>query len=152
MIVSTGQHRQMLDQMLNTFELVPDHELNIMKSNQTLTDVTALALKGLTRIIHQEKPDVVIVQGDTTTTFSGALAAFYCGIKVAHIEAGLRTHDKSQPFPEEINRRLTSQLTDYHFSPTQLSRENLLREGVQTDNIWVTGNTCIDSSKLDNCK
>ncbi len=144
-VVATSQHREMLDQMLQTFQIEVDFDLDIMKPNQDLRHVTTAALNGLHDVIGEVKPDWVIVQGDTTTTFSGALSAFYHQVSVAHVEAGLRTYDKRQPFPEEINRRLTSQIADAHFAPTTLSRENLLREGVSDDAIWVTGNTGIDA-------
>ena len=145
LVVTTSQHREMLDQMLDTFQIGVDFDLDIMKPNQDLRDVTTAALHGLHDVIGRVQPDWVIVQGDTTTTFTGALAAFYHQVSVAHVEAGLRTYDKRQPFPEEINRRLTTQIADAHFAPTTLSRENLLREGVSEDVIWVTGNTGIDA-------
>ncbi len=144
-VVATSQHREMLDQMLETFQIAVDFDLDIMKPNQDLRHVTTAALNGLHDVIGQVKPDWVIVQGDTTTTFVGALAAFYHQTSVAHVEAGLRTHDKRQPFPEEINRRLTTQIADAHFAPTTLSRHNLLGEGVSEEAIWVTGNTGIDA-------
>lgn len=144
-VVTTSQHREMLDQMLETFKISVNFDLDIMKPNQDLRHVTSAALNGLHDVIGEVKPDWVIVQGDTTTTFTGALAAFYHQVPVAHVEAGLRTYDKRQPFPEEINRRLTSQIADAHFAPTTLSRGNLLREGVSDDVIWVTGNTGIDA-------
>lgn len=144
-VVATSQHREMLDQMLETFQVEVDFDLDIMKPNQDLRHVTTAALNGLHDVVAQVKPDWVIVQGDTTTTFCGALAAFYHQVPVAHVEAGLRTFDKRQPFPEEINRRLTTQIADVHFAPTTLSRENLLREGVSDDLITVTGNTGIDA-------
>ena len=144
-VVSTGQHREMLEQMLEAFQIAVDFELDIMKPKQDLAYVTTSALNGLHDVIGQVKPDWVIVQGDTTTTFAGALAAFYQQVRVAHVEAGLRTYNKRQPFPEEINRRLTTQIADAHFAPTTLSRDNLLRDGVSEDVIWVTGNTGIDA-------
>jgi UDP-N-acetylglucosamine 2-epimerase (non-hydrolysing) len=144
-VVTTSQHREMLDQMLETFQVEVDFDLDIMKPNQDLRHVTTAALNGLHDVIGEVKPDWVIVQGDTTTTLSGALSAFYHQVSVAHVEAGLRTYDKRQPFPEEINRRLTTQIADAHFAPTNLSRDNLLREGVSEDAIWVTGNTGIDA-------
>lgn len=144
-VVATSQHREMLDQMLETFQIKVDFDLNIMKPNQDLRHVTTAALNGLHDVIGEVKPDWVIVQGDTTTTFTGALAAFYHQIQVAHVEAGLRTYDKRHPFPEEINRRMTGQIADAHFAPTTLSRDNLLREGVSEDAITVTGNTGIDA-------
>lgn len=141
----TAQHRQILDQVLDLFEIIPDYDLNIMTAGQSLAKVTQKAIEGLSKIIETERPDVVLVQGDTTTTFCGALAAFYNRVKVGHIEAGLRTAHKYAPFPEEINRRLTTQLTDYHFAPTELARRSLINEGIREDSIFVTGNTVIDS-------
>lgn len=147
-VVVTGQHREMLDQMLRQFGIVPDRDLDIMKPDQDLCHVTSAALNGLYQVIGETRPDCVIVQGDTTTTFAGALAACYHHVPVAHVEAGLRTFDKQQPWPEEINRCLTGQLADFHFPPTPLSRDNLLREGVSDDRIWTTGNTAIDALML----
>lgn len=144
-VVATSQHREMLDQMLETFRIDVDFDLDIMKPNQDLRHVTTAALNGLHDVVGEVRPDWVIVQGDTTTTFAGALAAFYHQVSVAHVEAGLRTYDKRQPFPEEINRRLTTQIADLHFAPTTLSRDNLLREGVDESAIFVTGNTGIDA-------
>lgn len=144
-VVTTSQHRQMLDQMLETFGIEVDLDLDIMREDQNLDQVTRAALAGLSPAIEDFCPRLVIVQGDTTTTFTGALAAFYHKVPVAHIEAGLRTFDKHQPFPEEVNRRLTSQIADFHFAPTETSRRNLLGEGVPGESIWVTGNTAIDS-------
>lgn len=144
-VVTTGQHREMLNQMLEMFKITVDLDLDIMMPNQDLRYITTAALSGLYDAIARVKPDWVIVQGDTTTTLAGALAAFYQQVPVAHVEAGLRTYDKRQPFPEEINRRLTTQIADAHFAPTTLARERLLREGVHEDAIWVTGNTGIDA-------
>jgi UDP-N-acetylglucosamine 2-epimerase (non-hydrolysing) len=144
-VVRTSQHQEMLDQIVNYFGLPIAADLDIMRPDQNLVHITNAALDGLFRAIDELSPDVVIVQGDTTTTFAGALAAFYHQIPVAHIEAGLRTYDKRQPFPEEVNRCLTTQLTDYHFAPTEGSKRNLLREGITEDRIWVTGNTAIDT-------
>jgi UDP-N-acetylglucosamine 2-epimerase (non-hydrolysing) len=144
-VVLTGQHRQMLDQMLAEFGIAPDVDLDIMKPDQNLCQVTTAALDGLFRVYADLKPDAVVVQGDTSTTLAGALAAFYRQIPVAHVEAGLRTYDKLQPFPEEVNRCVTTQIADYHFAPTTSSRDNLLREGVAAGRIWVTGNTAIDA-------
>ncbi|MCL4499425.1 MAG: UDP-N-acetylglucosamine 2-epimerase (non-hydrolyzing) [Chloroflexi bacterium] len=144
-VAVTAQHREMLDQVLDLFEIQPDHDLNIMTSGQTLFDVTTRALTGLGPIFEEEAPDVVLVQGDTTTTFVAGLAAFYLEIPVGHIEAGLRTYDKHHPFPEEINRRLTTALSDFHFAPTETSRQNLLVEGIPEDRVYVTGNTVIDA-------
>jgi UDP-N-acetylglucosamine 2-epimerase (non-hydrolysing) len=141
----TAQHREMLDQVLRLFHITPDVDLNIMRPNQALPDLTAQILTSLIPILDTEKPDWILVQGDTTTVMTAALAAFYRGICVGHVEAGLRTGDKHQPFPEEINRRLTSVLADLHFAPTELSRENLLNEGIPGEQILVTGNTVIDA-------
>lgn len=143
----TAQHREMLDQVLEYFEIKPDFDLNIMKSKQTLTGITTKVLKGLAEVFEEEKPDMILVHGDTTTTFAGALAAFYQQIKVGHVEAGLRTFDKYFPFPEEMNRKLTGSLADLHFAPTKGSKDNLLREGVNPKDIYVTGNTVIDAMK-----
>jgi len=147
-ICVTGQHREMLDQMLRVFGLRPHHDLGVMKAGQDLTEVTAACLTGLDRVLRQERPTVVLVQGDTTTTFATALAAYYHHIPVGHIEAGLRTGRKYDPFPEEINRRLATHLSDFHFAPTEVARSNLLREGVSPENILVTGNTVIDALLL----
>ncbi len=141
----TAQHREMLDQVLNFFDIKPTHDLGIMKTGQSLTDVTIEVLKKVGDIISLERPDFVLVQGDTTTTFAASLAAFYQKVKIGHIEAGLRTFDKYQPFPEEINRRLTAGLADYHFAPTQRASENLIKEGVDPSRILITGNTGIDA-------
>jgi UDP-N-acetylglucosamine 2-epimerase (non-hydrolysing) len=144
-IVVTGQHRSMLDQVLDLFGLVPDHDLDIGRPGQTLAGVTQRALAGLDGLIAAEKPDLVVVQGDTTTTFVGALAAFYHQVPVAHMEAGLRTGDVYSPYPEEINRRMTTQLTALHLAPTPTSAENLKRENVNPDTVICTGNTVIDA-------
>lgn len=144
----TGQHREMLDQVLRLFEIVPDYDLNIMKQGQDLYDVTARVLTGLRDVLKEVQPDMVFVHGDTTTSMAAALAAFYQQISVAHIEAGLRTHNIYSPWPEEINRQITSRIATYNFAPTQLSRENLLKEGVNEESIIVTGNTVIDSLYL----
>ena len=141
----TGQHREMLDQVLDLFEIEPDFDLNIMKAGQTLNDVTTSILVGLKPVLESFKPDVVLVHGDTATTFAAALAAYYQQIKVGHVEAGLRTGNIYSPWPEEANRKLTSAITNYHFAPTAGSRENLLNEGVSEDDITVTGNTVIDA-------
>lgn len=141
----TAQHRQMLDQVLDIFEITPDYDLNIMKDNQSLFDVTADCLKKLEPILKKEKPTVILVQGDTTTCFIASLAAYYLKIKIGHIEAGLRTTDKFNPFPEEMNRRLTDHLADFHFAPTRKARENLLKEGIHDSKIHITGNTVIDA-------
>ena len=141
----TGQHREMLDQVLRIFDIHPDYDLNIMKQGQDLYDVTAHVLTGLRDVLKEVKPDVVLVHGDTTTSTASALAAFYQQILVAHIEAGLRTHNIYSPWPEEMNRLLTGRLATYHFSPTPLSRDNLIKESVDDRNIIVTGNTVIDA-------
>jgi len=141
----TAQHREMLDQVLKLFDVVPDYDLRIMTRDQSLPDLTAKVILKVTRVLEQEKPAMVFVQGDTTTTFAASLAAYYLKIPVAHIEAGLRTEDKHSPFPEEANRRLTSALADYHFAPTKGAKDNLLREGVGEASIYVTGNTVIDA-------
>jgi UDP-N-acetylglucosamine 2-epimerase (non-hydrolysing) len=147
-IAVTAQHRQMLDQVLDLFKIRPDYDLNLMKSDQDLFDITANVIQGVKEILMEEKPDLVLVHGDTTTTFSSALASFYLRIPVGHVEAGLRTREKYRPFPEEINRRLTGILADFHFAPTQLARKNLLEEGFCNDRIWITGNTIIDSLQI----
>lgn len=141
----TGQHREMLDQVLQIFDIHPDYDLNIMKQGQDLYDVTARVLVGLRDVLQEVKPDVVLVHGDTTTSMAAALAAFYQQIPVGHVEAGLRTHNIYSPWPEEINRQLTGRIATYHFAPTPLSRENLLQEGVDETHISVTGNTVIDA-------
>jgi len=144
-VCSTAQHRGMLDQVLRIFNIRPQYDLNIMKPGQSLDHVTAEVLRGVKDVLAVEKPDLVLVQGDTTTTFGAALAAFYQKIKIGHIEAGLRSFNKYQPFPEEMNRRLTSVLADYHFAPTEIAMKNLLLEGVDRQKITVTGNTGIDA-------
>ncbi len=141
----TAQHREMLDQVLAQFMIKPDHDLNLMRPDQSLAGLTAEILAHLDPILAAEHPDWVLVQGDTTTVMTASLAAFYRGIKVGHVEAGLRTGDKRQPFPEEINRRMTSVIADLHFAPTELNRQNLLREGIFDRSIKVTGNTVIDA-------
>ncbi|MGL5378662.1 non-hydrolyzing UDP-N-acetylglucosamine 2-epimerase [Clostridium sp.] len=141
----TAQHREMLDQVLEFFEIKPEFDLNIMKTKQTLTGVTNRVLEGLEEVFINEKPDMILVHGDTTTTFSGALAAFYQQIRVGHVEAGLRTFDKYFPFPEEMNRKLTGALADLHFAPTKGSKNNLLREGINESDVYITGNTVIDA-------
>jgi UDP-N-acetylglucosamine 2-epimerase len=144
-VCATGQHRQMLDQVLPVFDIQADHDLGLMLPRQSLAQITARAVEGLNKIIEQESPDVVLVQGDTTTAFCGALAAYYHKKKVAHVEAGLRTGNRFAPFPEEINRRLISSLTDYHFAPTDGAKAALLAEGVSASSVFVTGNTVIDA-------
>lgn len=141
----TGQHREMLDQVLNIFDIIPDYDLNIMKSGQDLYDITSRILLGMREVLSQIKPDVMMVHGDTTTSMAAALAAFYQQIPVGHIEAGLRTNNIYSPWPEEMNRQLTGRIATYHFSPTFLGRDNLLNEGVPCNRIWVTGNTVIDA-------
>ncbi|MBE0447652.1 MAG: UDP-N-acetylglucosamine 2-epimerase (non-hydrolyzing) [Actinobacteria bacterium] len=144
-VVVTAQHREMLDQVLNLFKIEPNYDLDIMKHGQDLFDITAKALLGLKPVLEEEKPDMLIVQGDTTTTFVAALAAFYYKIRVGHVEAGLRSFDKYHPFPEEINRALTTVVADYHFAPTQTAKGNLLKAGIPEQRIFVTGNTVIDA-------
>lgn len=144
----TAQHRQMLDQMLSTFDIRPDYDLNLMTQSQSPAQVAAAVLTELTRVMEVERPDWVVVQGDTTTVAAASLAAYYFGTKVAHVEAGLRTHDKWQPFPEEINRRIAGTIADIHFAPTPTAKSNLLREGVAEESIVVTGNTSIDALRL----
>ena len=141
----TGQHREMLDQVLNIFEITPDYDLNIMKQGQDLYDVTARVLVGMRDVLKEAQPDVVLVHGDTTTSTASALAAFYQQIPVGHVEAGLRTHNIYSPWPEEMNRLITGRIATYHFSPTPLSKENLLKENVAEEAITVTGNTVIDA-------
>jgi UDP-N-acetylglucosamine 2-epimerase (non-hydrolysing) len=141
----TGQHREMLKQVLEVFSIKPDFDLSIMKPNQDLFDITSRVLIGLKKILMDEKPDWVLVQGDSTTTVSASLAAFYSKIRIGHIEAGLRSHNKYLPFPEEVNRRITDMLCDIHFVPTDVSKENLLKEGIPSRSIIITGNTVIDA-------
>lgn len=141
----TGQHREMLDQVLDIFEITPDYDLNIMKQGQDLYDVTARVLTGLRDVLKESHPDIVLVHGDTTTSMAAALAAFYQQIPVGHVEAGLRTHNIYSPWPEEINRQLTGRIATYHFAPTPLSKRNLLVEGVAEEQIFVTGNSVIDA-------
>lgn len=143
----TAQHREMLDQVLEIFDLHPDYDLDIMTQRQTLTTITTKALTGLEEVMSEAKPDLVLVHGDTTTTFAGALAAFYGGIKLGHVEAGLRTYDKTQPFPEEMNRVLTGHMADLHFAPTPLAKEHLLKENISEEGIFITGNTAVDCLK-----
>ncbi len=143
----TGQHRQMLDQVLEAFNVVPDYDLSIMKEKQTLFDITTNILNGIGIVLDEVKPDVVLVHGDTSTTFITSLACFYKQIAVGHVEAGLRTYDIYSPYPEEFNRQAVGIVAKYHFSPTELSKENLLREGKNPEDIYVTGNTAIDALK-----
>lgn len=144
----TAQHRQMLDQVLELFDITPEYDLDIMQSKQSLTGITVKVLQGLEEVFEKEKPDLILVHGDTTTTFAGALAAFYQKIKVGHVEAGLRTHNKHFPFPEEMNRKLTGAIADLNFAPTESSKNNLLLEGVKKEDIYITGNTVIDAMNV----
>ncbi len=141
----TGQHRQMLDQVLDTFQIKPDHDLNLMTKDQTLASITTAALNGISEVIAKWRPDWIVVQGDTTTAFAGALSAFYNRVKVAHVEAGLRTGDLQSPWPEEANRRFVSVVANVHFAPTKTSADNLLKENISADQILITGNTVIDA-------
>ncbi len=144
-VIATGQHREMLDQVLQLFRITPDEDLQVMTPHQTLAQITTRAMERLDRVMERYRPDVVLAQGDTTTTFVAALTAFYHKIPFGHVEAGLRTYDKYHPFPEEINRRLTAPIADWHFAPTERARQNLLREAIPAERIWVTGNTGIDA-------
>ncbi len=144
-VAVTAQHREMLDQVLNLFEIKPDYDLNIMAAGQTLFDITTKAMHGLDKVLTEEKPDLVLVHGDTTTTFAGALASYYHQVPVGHVEAGLRTYNKYSPFPEEMNRQLTGRIAELHFAPTDTSEKNLLQEHVPAEQIFVTGNTVIDA-------
>lgn len=146
-VTVTAQHREMLDQVLSIFGIEPDYDLNIMKARQTLAEITTRALEGLDGVMRETKPDIVLVHGDTTTTFAASLAAFYNQIPVGHVEAGLRTWNKLSPYPEEMNRQLTGIMADLHFAPTEQSKDNLLKENKSTDRIFVTGNTAIDALK-----
>lgn len=143
----TAQHREMLDQVLRVFDIIPDYDLDIMKQGQTLTQITSKVLMGLEEVLQKERPEIVLVHGDTSTTYAGALAAYYNQIKIGHVEAGLRTYQKYSPFPEEMNRQMVGVLADYHFAPTKTSANNLLKEGKQSETIFVTGNTAIDALK-----
>lgn len=145
MVCVTAQHRQMLDQVLDIFQIRPDYDLNIMKDRQTLIDITTRSIEGLYGVFQKSKPDMVLVHGDTTTTFAASLAAFYAKVKVGHVEAGLRTYDKYSPYPEEMNRKLTGAIADLHFAPTMANKTNLLKENVDEKYIYVTGNTVIDA-------
>lgn len=144
-ICVTAQHRQMLDQVLELFKIKPDYDLNIMKPNQNLFELTSNVLLNLKPVLEKENPDIILVQGDTTTVFVASLAAFYLKIKIGHVEAGLRTFNKYSPFPEEINRKLTTAVADLHFAPTEISKNNLLNESIVPDGVYVTGNTVIDA-------
>lgn len=146
-VTVTAQHREMLDQVLDTFHIVPDYDLNIMKEKQSLAQITTRALEGLDEVMKETKPDIVLVHGDTSTTFAASLAAYYNQIAIGHVEAGLRTWDKYSPYPEEMNRQLTGVMADLHFSPTEKAKQNLLNENKQADRIFVTGNTAIDALK-----
>lgn len=148
LVCVTGQHREMLDQVLRIFEITPDYDLNIMKAGQDLYDVTSRVLTGMREVLSKEKPDMVLVHGDTTTSTATALAAFYQQIPVGHVEAGLRTHNIYSPWPEEMNRQITGRIATVHFAPTPLSRDNLIREGVKKEIIKVTGNTVIDALQM----
>ena len=143
----TAQHREMLDQVLNIFDIKPKYDLNIMKAGQTLTEITSRVLMGLDEIIKEEKPNIILVHGDTTTTFAGALAAFYNQVDIGHVEAGLRTWDKYSPYPEEMNRQMVDRMTDMFFAPTEVSKNNLLKEDISEEKIYITGNTAIDAMK-----
>lgn len=143
----TAQHREMLDQVLEAFDIEPDYDLNIMKQGQTLAEITTRALTKLDTVIKEVKPDIVLVHGDTTTTLSGSLAAFYNQVMLGHVEAGLRTYNKFSPYPEEVNRRITSVIADMNFAPTEVAKSNLMKENVPEDTIYVTGNTAIDALK-----
>jgi UDP-N-acetylglucosamine 2-epimerase (non-hydrolysing) len=141
----TAQHRKMLDQVLNEFDIAPDYDLDVMRTGQDLFDITTLVLTGIKEVLIKERPNLVLVHGDTTTTIAAALASFYLKIPVGHVEAGLRTYNNNAPFPEEINRQLTSKIALFHFAPTEIARQNLLNEGISESQIYVTGNTVIDS-------
>lgn len=147
-VAVTGQHRQMLDQVLSAFNVVPEYDLDIMTEGQSLFEITEKVLIGTKQIIERERPDVVFVHGDTTTAFAASLAAFYLNVKVAHVEAGLRTYDVKSPFPEEFNRQTVGIISNYNFAPTECAKENLIREGKKKDTIWVTGNTVIDALRV----
>jgi len=144
-VVSTAQHREMLDQILKVFNIEPDIDLNIMRPNQTLSQITSDVLHGMEKVLREVEPDIMSVQGDTTTIFASSLAAFYCKVPVGHVEAGLRSYDKFNPYPEELNRRLADVLTDYFFAPTDMAKNNLQKEGVPGERIFVTGNTVVDA-------
>ena len=143
----TAQHREMLDQVLKVFNIKPDYDLNIMKQGQTLSEITSRVLLGLEEVIKEVKPNIILVHGDTTTTFAGALAAFYNNIDIGHVEAGLRTWNKYSPFPEEMNRQMVDCMTDMYFAPTEVSKNNLLIQGINEEKIYITGNTAIDAMK-----
>ncbi|MCL2356098.1 MAG: UDP-N-acetylglucosamine 2-epimerase (non-hydrolyzing) [Defluviitaleaceae bacterium] len=147
LVCVTAQHRELLDDVLRPFDITPNFDLNIMTAGQTLTEITARVLHGLAPVLRETRPDVLLVHGDTTTTFAASLAAFYAQVDVGHVEAGLRSFDKYRPYPEEINRKLTTAVADFHFAPTELARKNLLNENVPAEKIFVTGNTAIDMIK-----
>lgn len=147
LVCVTGQHKEMLQQVLNVFDVIPDYNLNIMKKGQTLQSITISILDSISPILEAEKPDIVLVHGDTSTTFATSLAAFYLGIKVGHVEAGLRTYNLHSPFPEEFNRQAVSIISSFHFAPTEVSKRNLLSEGKKIESIFITGNTAIDALK-----
>ena len=147
LVCVTGQHRDMLRQVLDAFQVTPDYDLDIMRERQTLFDITARVMEGMRTVLEKEKPDVVLVHGDTTTTFAAAISCFYLRIPVGHVEAGLRTYDRFSPYPEEFNREAVSIVADWHFAPTPLSRDNLIREGKRPESIFITGNTVIDALK-----
>ncbi|MBI3192852.1 MAG: UDP-N-acetylglucosamine 2-epimerase (non-hydrolyzing), partial [Ignavibacteriae bacterium] len=147
-VIVTAQHREMLDQKLEIFSIKPDYDLNIMQPGQDLFYITTTVLNEIKRVLEKESPDILLVQGDTTTTFASGLAAFYLNIPVGHVEAGLRTWNKQNPWPEEINRQITSRITDFHFAPTEWAKKNLLNEGVNSETVFVTGNTVIDALKM----
>ncbi|MDO5037562.1 MAG: UDP-N-acetylglucosamine 2-epimerase (non-hydrolyzing) [Tissierellia bacterium] len=144
-VMTTGQHRQMLDQVLEIFSIKPDYDLNIFKPGQSLTDILVRSMEGLDKYMEEIHPDLLLVQGDTSTVFAAGLSAFYHGVEIGHVEAGLRSHNLYSPYPEEANRKLTGVLTNYHFAPTEANRDNLLKEGYDPDTIFVTGNTVIDA-------
>jgi UDP-N-acetylglucosamine 2-epimerase (non-hydrolysing) len=144
-VIATGQHLSMLDQILEIFRIDPDYNLKVMEEDQSPASVASKAIKGIYDIVQKEKPDLIIVQGDTTSTFAGALAGYYSKVPIAHVEAGLRTYNKFHPFPEEVNRTLVAHIADYHFAPTLLAKQNLISEGINTGHIWITGNTGIDA-------
>lgn len=144
-VAVTGQHRQMLDQVLEIFKIKPDYDLNIFQPGQSLTDICVRSMRGLEEVLNELKPDLLLVQGDTSTVFAAALSAFYHGVQIGHVEAGLRSHNLYSPYPEEANRKLTGVLANYHFAPTQSNKDNLIREGYKEEDIFITGNTVIDA-------
>src|SRR5699024_10888510 len=146
-VTVTAQHREMLDQVLNIFNITPDYDLDIMKQKQTMTKITTRTLEGLDKVMKEAQPDIVLVHGDTSTTFTASLAAYYNQIAIGHVEAGLRTWDKYSPYPEEMNSQLTGVMADLHFSPTEKAKQNLLKENKLEESIYITGNTAIDALK-----